>query len=148
MASVTRAPLRLWKRGSSVAPGLGLAVLAKFSCSMCLGAYVGVLSSMGLGFVATDGGLLVLTVFFAALGAASIAWSSRRHRQWGPLLLAVVGGVLVTVARVRATDSLLYAGAALVTAGALWNVLLGLGRASELVPLTSRAAVDHTRTPP
>jgi hypothetical protein len=147
MPSVTGAANRFWRRGSSVAPGLGLGVLAKFSCSMCLGAYVGVLSSMGLGFVATDAGLLALTVFFVVLGTASIAWSSRRHRQWGPVLVAAVGGVLVTVARVRAVDSMLYVGAALVTAAALWNIVLGLWRPRQLVPLVGRAA-DRTRTTP
>jgi len=137
------APRRL-ARLTPVAPGLGLAVLAKFSCAMCLTVYAGVLSSLGLSFVATDRGLMTLTLFFLVLGTASIAWSSRRHRNWGPLLVALAGAALVLLGRHWMVDSQLYAGTTLVAVAALWNLWLGRAPAPELVRLSGRSVGDRS----
>lgn len=48
-------------RLATLLPGVGLAVLSKFTCSACLTAYAGLLASFGVGLVATDSGLTLLT---------------------------------------------------------------------------------------
>jgi hypothetical protein len=119
---------RLTERSSrftGLLPGLGLAVLSKFTCAACVTAYSGVLASVGVGFVATDSGLTILTAGLLALGLASVAWSTRRHRHLGPLALVLVGsGVLLTARSGMPSVGVLLGGAALTLAGSVWNLWL------------------------
>jgi hypothetical protein len=112
-------------RFTALLPGVGLAVLSKFTCAACVGAYSGLLASAGLGFVATDSGLTLLTAGLLALGFASAAWSTRRHRHPGPLALVVIGSGIVLAGRFGAPSMLvLLAGAAVTLVGSAWNVWL------------------------
>jgi MerC mercury resistance protein len=112
-------------RFTALLPSLGLAVLSKFTCAACVTAYSGVLASIGVGFVATDSGLTILTAGLLALGLASVAWSTRRHRHLGPLAVVVVGsGVLLTARSGMPSTRVLLAGAALTLAGSVWNLWL------------------------
>lgn len=85
--------------GAAIVPSLALAVLAKFTCTLCLTAYAGVLSALGVGFVANERGLAVLTIIFLALGLLSLGWSARRHHRSIPLMLGTIGAVLVLAGR-------------------------------------------------
>jgi hypothetical protein len=110
---------------TALLPGLGLAVLSKFTCAACLTAYSGVLASVGAGFVAAGSGLTILTAGLLALGLASVAWSSRRHRHLGPLTLVLVGsGVLLTARSGTSSTRVLLAGAVITLAGSAWNLWL------------------------
>jgi hypothetical protein len=112
-------------RFTALLPSLGLAVLSKFTCAACLTAYSGVLASVGVGFVAADSGLTVLTAVLLVLGLASVAWSTRRHRHPGPLALVLVGsGVLLTARSGMPSTRILLAGAAITLAGSVWNLWL------------------------
>jgi hypothetical protein len=112
-------------RFTALLPGLGLAVLSKFTCAACVGAYSGLLASTGLGFVATDSGLTLLTAGLLLLGFAGVALSTRRHRHPGPLALVVIGSGVVLAGRFGAPSTLvLLAGAAVTLAGSAWNVWL------------------------
>jgi hypothetical protein len=112
-------------RFTALLPSLGLAVLSKFTCAACLTAYSGVLASVGVGFVAADSGLTVLTAVLLVLGLASVAWSTRRHRHLGPLALVLVGsGVLLTARSGMPSTRILLAGAAITLAGSVWNLWL------------------------
>ncbi len=112
-------------RFTALLPSLGLAVLSKFTCAACLTAYSGVLASVGVGFVATDSGLTILTAGLLALGLASVAWSTRRHRHLGPLAVVLVGsGVLLTARSGMPSTRVLLAGAAITLAGSVWNLWL------------------------
>ena len=112
-------------RFTALLPGLGLAVLSKFTCAACVTAYSGVLASVGVGFVATDSGLTILTAGLLALGLASVAWSTRKHRHLGPLAVVVVGSaVLLTARSGMPSTRVLLAGAAVTLAGSVWNLWL------------------------
>lgn len=112
-------------RITALLPGLGLAVLSKFTCAACLTAYSGVLASVGVGFVAAGSGLTILTAVLLVLGLASVAWSTRRHRHLGPLTLVLVGsGVLLTARSGMPSTRVLLAGAAMTLAGSFWNLWL------------------------
>lgn len=113
-------------RTLSLLPSAGVAVLSKFTCSFCLGAYTGLLSSLGVGFVATDAGLTWLTVGLLALGIAAVAWSTRRHRHLGPLGLILLGSGVLLVARLDqpSPTRVLIAGAVLAVGASLWNFWL------------------------
>ncbi len=119
---------RLTERSSrftAMFPSLGLAVLSKFTCGACLTAYSGVLASMGMGFVAADSGLTILTAVLLVLGLASVAWSTRRHRHLGPVALVLAGSaVLLTARSGMPSTKVLLAGAAITLAGTIWNLWL------------------------
>ena len=126
----------LWARGTSLAPGLGLAVLAKFTCALCVVGYASVLSSLGLGFVATDRGLTALTVCLLVVNTASLAWSARRRGQRGPLVVATAGSLLVVGGRLLAVTPMLAIGTGLVIAASLWNLWLGRQGSRRLKPVS------------
>jgi hypothetical protein len=112
-------------RFTGLLPGLGLAVLSKFTCAACLTAYSGVLASLGVGFVAADWGLTILTAGLLTLGLASVAWSTRRHRHLGPLALVLIGSaVLLTARSGMPSTRILLAGAGITLAGSVWNLWL------------------------
>ena len=112
-------------RLTALLPSLGLAVLSKFTCAACLTAYSGVLASVGVGFVARDSGLTILTAVLLVLGLASVAWSTRRHRHIGPLALVLGGSaVLLTARSEMPSTKVLLAGAAITLAGSIWNLWL------------------------
>ncbi len=113
-------------RNLSLIPAMGVAVLSKFTCSMCIGAYAGALGSLGVGFVATDSGLTALTALLLVLGLAGIGWSARRHGHLGPLSMMLVGAAALLVARLDqpAPLAILIGGAALALGASVWNVWL------------------------
>ncbi|MGH7510015.1 MAG: MerC family mercury resistance protein [Gemmatimonadales bacterium] len=128
-------------RLTSLFPGLGLALLSKFTCSACLGAYSGLLASVGVGFVATDSGLTILTVALLGLGLAGVAWSTRRHNHPGPFALVAIGSGLVLVSRLTSPSTLgLLTGAVLLLGGSLWNLWLErrIKRCSATLPAEVR----------
>lgn len=113
-------------RTLSLLPSVGVAVLSKFTCSFCLGAYTGLLGSLGVGFVATDAGLSGLTAGLLALGLAGVTWSTRRHRNLGPLGVMLLGSGVLLVARLDqpSPTRLLIGGAVLALVASLWNLWL------------------------
>ena len=113
-------------RTLSLLPSVGVAVLSKFTCSVCIGVYAGLLSSLGVGFVATDRGLTGLTAGLLVLGVAGLAWSTRRHRNLGPLVIMLLAAGILLVARLDqpSPTRLLVGGAALAVAASLWNLWL------------------------
>lgn len=133
-----RHPGSRWRECVALLPSVGLAVASKFTCSLCVAAYAGVLSSLGVGFVSTDRGLTGLTVMLLVLGLASLGWSWRRHRHRGPLTVSSIGAVLLILGRLAWKFPLmLYAGAGLVLVGSFWNLWLGWRRSPDLVPIHS-----------
>jgi len=112
-------------RFSALLPSFGLAVLSKFTCAACVTVYSGVLASVGVGFVAADSGLTILTAGLLVLGFASVAWSTRSHRHFGPLALVAVGSAVLLTARFGMPSTrVLLAGAAFTLAGSAWNLWL------------------------
>ncbi len=110
-------------RFAALLPSLGLAVLSKFTCAACLTAYSGVLASLGVGFVAADPGLTILTAVLLLLGLATVALSARRHRHLGPLALVLAGsGVLLAARSGMPSTKVLLVGAAITLAGSVWNL--------------------------
>ena len=82
---MNRTSTHQWSARAGVVPSLGIAVLSKFTCSLCLTAYAGVLSSLGVVLLSTDRGLLIFTAVLVALNLLSLGWSTWRHKHWGPL---------------------------------------------------------------
>lgn len=122
-----RSPLR----ALSLLPSLGVALMSKFTCSICVGTYAGLLGSLGLAFVATDAGLIGLTTTLLTLSLAGTAWSTRQHGHPGPIGLMLLGsGVLIAARLIHPAPRVVLAtGAVLAIGASLWNLRLEARRA-------------------
>jgi len=108
-----------------VVPGALLAALPSATCPACLGAWAALASALGLGFLFQERVLAPLTVGFLALQLSTVAWSTRHHRQTGPLLATALGAGAVVLGRLMfRVPPLLYVGMALLVGASLWNLWL------------------------
>lgn len=123
-------------QSAGLVPSIGLAVLSKFTCSLCLAGYAGVLSSLGLGAIATERGLTVLTAVFVALNLVSLGWATRHHRNLGPLSFALVGSAALLGGRLWwPVPVLLYPAAAVAVIASVWSVWMDRRQFRSFVPL-------------
>ena len=78
---------RMWKQGLLALPGVGVSLLPKLACPLCLPAYAGLLSSVGLGFLISAAYLLPLTAGFLVLALAAMAFRASNRHGYSPFLL-------------------------------------------------------------
>ncbi|MBW3549342.1 MAG: DUF2703 domain-containing protein [Proteobacteria bacterium] len=112
-----------WPRVLAVAPSLGLAAVPVGACPLCLAGYLGVVSTLGLGFLLERQYLLPLSAIALALALGALAWGARMRRGYGPLALGVVGALLLWLGQFvigNAAATLL--GAVALAVAAAWNV--------------------------
>lgn len=113
-----------WHRALMVVPAAVLPLLPSATCPVCLAAYAGVLSSLGLGFLLNDQVQRPLILVFLGITVVSVAWAATRYRRFSPLLLVLSGSVAIVAARiVWNVPSLVYLGVVFLVAGAVWNLL-------------------------
>lgn len=114
-----------WLRTVAPLPAAVLAVLPSFTCPVCIAAYAGVLSSMGLGFMYQSKYQTPLIVGFLLVGIATVAYSSRTHKKRSPVLLTLLGAAGVVAGKlVWEVPLLMYGGAALLFGATLYNLWL------------------------
>jgi hypothetical protein len=126
-----------WIRGQSLAalPAALVALLPAAACPACLPAYAGVLSAVGLGFLFNDRILGLLIAVFLAVGIASVGWSTRSHRQPGPLVATLAGSAAIVAGRfIWNIPPVLYGGAALLIGASIWNIWLKRSAGSVACP--------------
>lgn len=112
----------IWSRTLAVLPGIGTALVPKLTCPACWPAYAGLLSSFGLGFVNYSPYLLLLTILFLVLAAASLGWRAKDRRGYAPFVLGVVASIFVVIGKfVLYFEPAMYAGIGLLMGGSLWN---------------------------
>ncbi len=125
-----------WLGSLAAVPGALLAMLPAATCPACLGAYFGVLSAVGLGFLLTNRVLVPVIVGFLLLGIASIAWSTGSHGRFGPLIATLAGSGAVVAGRlIWSVPAVLYGGFALLAGVSLWNMWLKRRRSEPLIQL-------------
>ncbi len=132
----------------ALVPAVVLAALPHVTCPACWPAYAALLSALGLGFLSVNRVLDPLMAGALLAGIASIAWSSRSHRHWGPLWLTLVGSAGVAAGRLVWSDApVLYGGTLLLVVAALWNLRLKRGRTPGPATPSGDASVvgDETR---
>ena len=109
-------------------PGSFLALLPSAVCPACLGVYGAILSGVGLGFLANERVLVPMMAVLLAAGLASLAWSARKHRRFGPLALALLGSAAIVAGHLGSPalgKTVLNGGGAAAFLGAsLWNAWL------------------------
>ena len=120
-----------WRTWTAV-PGILAAVLPKATCPLCVAAYAGVISSLGLGFLLTDRVLNPVILVSLTLSVASAGWNSWARRRSLPFLLAVTGAAAVVLGRmVWSLPLVVYGGVALLLGASSWT--LWLNRRTSLV---------------
>ena len=116
---------RSWARSLLLLPGALLPLLPSATCPVCLGAYAGVISAIGLGFVINERVLVPLIALFLGINIVSVAWSTRSHRRREPLLGTLLGSAAVVVGRlIWHVHLLVYSGVALLLVASLFNLWL------------------------
>lgn len=132
-----------WLQTIIAIPAAALPLLPSFSCPVCIAAYAGLLSSLGLGFLLTDRVQRPLIVAFLIVSVAGVGWAARQYKRVGPFALALLGSAGIVVGRlVWGVAPALYVGVVCLVAGTVWNLILKRPR-RKLVPL----GVAHTRSP-
>jgi len=131
-------------------------LLPSFTCPVCLAAYAGVLSSMGLGFLLRESVLAPLIVASLVVTLLTVAWSTRSHRDLRPLATAVAGALAIVAGRlVWHVEALLDLGVALLVLAAVWNLwlkrprrrLFRIAPLRRVNPAGLRAGIATRRTP-
>lgn len=107
---------------SSGLASLGALSVSVVACPACWPAYVGLLSSLGLGFMSQMPGLMPITLALLLASLAALAYRAPRRRGFGPLALGTLGAGVVVVGRawLRA-DPIVFGGTGLLLAASLWN---------------------------
>lgn len=91
---------RGWSNSLATLPGAVVSLLPTATCPACLGAYAGLVSALGVGFLFKQQVLLPLIAVFLLIGLAGAIVSRRRHHCSGPLLLTFGGSLLVALGRI------------------------------------------------
>lgn len=100
-----------------------LALLApKGLCPICVAASGGVLSSVGLGFLAVNSVIRWLLPLALGLGLLGLFFASRAHHRWWVFGLGVVGSALLYGGWLVSLPLILYSGMVLILAASVLNV--------------------------
>jgi fermentation-respiration switch protein FrsA (DUF1100 family) len=126
----TKAQARGWTFGPMA--GTLLALLPKATCPLCVAAYAGTVSSLGLGFLLTDRVLTPIIICSLLLSVGSVAWAWTRHHRFGPVVISVVGAIALAAGRWFALRALLPIGLVLLVSASVWTLWL---QRSERTPL-------------
>jgi hypothetical protein len=115
-------PPRSWRSMLAAVPALGAGLVPVGTCPVCMAATVGVLSSLGLGFLLETNYLLPLMIGFLGLALLAIGYKADLRRGFGPLLVAVISAATILAGKfVFSSDAVLYAGLAGLGGAAVWN---------------------------
>ena len=125
--------------------GSVLALLApKGLCPICVAASGGVLSSLGLGFLAADGVIRWVLPIALLVGVAGLGLAARSHRRWWIFALGVVGALVLYAGWFFTLKSVLYGGMGLLGLASVSNLLRRQRRVEQpLVQLRIRKEVTH-----
>ena len=105
------------------APAVAVSLLPKAVCPICSPAYAAVLSSVGLGFLATTY-LLPVTVGFLTVALAALAFRASNRRGFGPFGIGVIAAALVVGGKFwLGSDSTTYVGVGLLVVASIWNAI-------------------------
>ena len=123
--SAPRRGRRAWYQTIIAIPTAVLPLLPSFSCPVCVAAYAGLLSSLGLGFLLTDRVQRPLIVVFLIVTVASVGWAARQYKRVGPFGLVLLGSAAIVAGRLAwSVTPAMYVGIVCLVAGTVWNLAL------------------------
>jgi hypothetical protein len=102
--------------------GVGAWLVPAWGCPVCLSAFAGTMSALGLGFVATKAVLTPLTGLLLGVALISIGFGAKRRGAYGALWLGIsAAGLLVGSKFLPGEPWIGYAGLAALLAACVWN---------------------------
>ncbi len=123
-----------WLQTIIAIPAAVLPLLPSFSCPVCVAAYAGLLSALGLGFLLTDRVQRPLIVAFLIVSVASVGWAGRQYQSVGPSILVLLGSAAIIAGRlVWSVTPALYVGVVCLVAGTVWNMILKRPRRNPIL---------------
>jgi hypothetical protein len=115
---------RTWKETALAVPGVGVSMLPKVICPVCSPAYAAVLSSLGLGFLASTTYLLPVTVAFVGVAVGALAFRASSRRGLRPFGIGVIAASSVVAGKFWLDSATMtYAGVGLLVVASAWNVI-------------------------
>jgi mercuric ion transport protein len=111
------------KLGLLTIPGVAVSLLPSLACPLCWPAYAALVSSLGLGFLASSTYLLPLTGVLLALALVALGLQAK-NKGYGPLALGLVSaGTILPSKFLLASSAMTYAGAGLLMIASAWSLL-------------------------
>ena len=127
----------------TAASGVGAWLIPAWGCPVCLAAFAGTMSALGLGFVATQAVLTPLTIASLAVALFGLGFGARRRRVYGPLALGTAAAVMLVGSKFWPGEPLIgYAGLSSLVAACVWNGRATAPRFSRLPPLDIKASSE------
>ena len=115
---------RIWKHGILGVPAVGLSVLPKVVCPVCSPAYAALLSSLGIGFLASTRYVLPLTAVLLAAAVASLFIGAATRRGLAPFWSGVfAAGCIVLGKFVLDSAVATYAGIGMLVVASVWSAV-------------------------
>ena len=112
--------------------GIGAWLVPAWGCPVCLSAFAGTMSALGLGFIATEAVLTPLTLALLGVALVALGFGARRRRHYGPLLLGSVSTTLLVGSKFWSEPSWLgYLGLAALLGASVWNVRISIPHPSS-----------------
>jgi hypothetical protein len=112
--------------GLAVLPAVGLALLPKAVCPVCLAAYAGVLSSLGLGISQYAAYLIPVTVLFLVLSITTLIYGALKRDRYGPFVMGACAALIIIFGKfLFDSEVALYGGVVLLAAASIWNAWPG-----------------------
>ena len=109
--------------GVLTAPAVVASLLPKAICPICSPAYTAVLSSVGLGFIATTY-LLPVTIGFLAVALATLGFRASKRRGLGPFTIGLGAAACVLSGKFwLGNNSTTYVGVVLLVVASAWNAI-------------------------
>lgn len=106
----------------SALSGVGAWLIPAWGCPVCLSAFAGTMSTLGLGFLATAAVLTPLTLLLLGAAVVALGLGARRTARYGALVLGVAGVGLLGGSKLWPGEIWLsYVGLASLLGASLWN---------------------------
>ena len=113
-----------WKSGVLGLPAVGLSLLPKLVCPFCSPGYAALLSSVGVGFLASTRYLLPLTTILLSVAVASLLVGATRRHGRGPFWMGVGAAGFILFGKFSLDSALvMYSGVGLLVIASVWNAL-------------------------
>jgi len=115
---------RTAKESVLAAPAVAVSLLPKVVCPICSPAYAALLSSLGLGFLASSTYLLPVTVGFLAIAIGALFFRASKRQGLGPFRIGFVATACVIVGKFWIdSTSVIYVGVGLLIVASVWNAV-------------------------